>query len=274
MKITVLGSGTCASDLTGIPDRFPPGFWVEWSDGRMLFDMGEGIRFRLAQIGVKYPEVEYIAVTHAHADHYTLPHFLQSVFCHGIFGGIKAKEIHLFVPNQIAETWPALFKIYVPEAPAPDTHAYEDSYLWPELDFHKMSGGQTARIGSAILRSESVYHGLGRCDAISFRLEADGKVFAYSGDTGDCEGIRKIARGADLFVSEASAPIGGFESSKRYGHLTPFEAGAIAKDGGVGKLVLTHYPGMNTDKEMAEDVKQSGFSGEVKVAKDFDVFEL
>lgn len=275
MRLTVLGSGTCGSDLgKNNPTRFPPGFWVEWSDGNILFDLGEGIRFNLEKIGVKYPEVKHIAISHIHADHYTLPQYLQAVFCHGIFGGIKTEELNIYAPNQIVDTWPILFKIFVPAAPAPDVHAYEDSYLWPKLNWHKMSGSKEVKIGNAALKSESVYHELGKCDAVAFRLEAEGKIFVYSGDTGICEGINKISKDADVFICEASARVGGSEASTKYGHLTPFEAGEIAKQSNVKKLVLTHYCGCDSDGLIIEDCKKSGFGGEIIIAKDFQVLEI
>lgn len=274
MKVVVIGSGVCASDLEGLPDRIPPGVWVEWNGGHILFDLGEGVRFRLKDIGVRYPEIKHVAISHAHADHFTLPQFLQAVFCHGVFRGIKADELNLYMPDTIVEQWPMIFKFYVPEAPAPDVHSYEDEYLWPKLHFFRMSSVREAAIGNAVLKSERVYHGLGRCDAVAFRLEAEGKVFAYSGDTGDCEGIRKIAQGADLFICEASAQIGSLEFSKKYGHLTPYEAGFVARECGIKQLVLTHYSGLDSEASMIEDCRKADFKGDLFIAQDFQTFKV
>jgi len=60
---------------------------------------------------------------------------------------------------------------------------------------------------------------------------------AYSGDTGPCEALAELARGADLFLCECSLPDG----MTIEGHLTPSGAGAAAAAAGVRRLVLTHF---------------------------------
>lgn len=260
MQVTVLGSGVCASGLPRIPDRQPPGFWVTWDGGHLLFDVSEGVRFRLQHVGVSYVNVEHIAVTHPHADHYVLPPLLLAMFCQPQWGGPKPEALHVYAPNVIVESWPTLFKIHVPEAPAPGDHCTEEGFVWPKLYWHTMSGCQQASIGNATLMAADVYHGFGRCPALAFRLETPDGIVVYSGDSADCEGIRQITRNADLFISEASGMVGHREAAKRYGHLTPFDAGHIARGSGVKKLLLTHYPGLDSDEAMVWDCRKSGYT--------------
>ena len=139
MQVTVLGSGVCASGLPRIPDRQPPGFWVTWDGGHLLFDASEGIRFRLQRLGVPYASVQHIAITHSHADHYALPPLLLAMFCTPLWGGVKPELLDLYAPDAIVDSWPTLFKIHVPEAPAPNDHCTEDGFLWPKLLWHRMS---------------------------------------------------------------------------------------------------------------------------------------
>jgi ribonuclease Z len=129
--------------------------------------------------------------------------------------------------------------------------------------------GSTEQIGNAKLKAFSVYHGNGKVDALAFRLETTAGKFAYSGDTGDCEGIRTACQDADIFVCEASARINDTTYHLNYGHLTPQQAGEIAKQGGVKKLILVHYQGFDSDEDMIKEVEATGFKGEVQVGKDF-----
>ena len=56
-------------------------------------------------------------------------------------------------------------------------------------------------------------------------------------------------------------------------HLTAAEAGAIARDGGVGMLILTHLPpSLDVERSRAEAAK--AFGGEVAVASPGDVYEI
>jgi ribonuclease BN (tRNA processing enzyme) len=125
------------------------------------------------------------------------------------------------------------------------------------------------------LLSFPVYHGFGKVNALAFRLVlASGRVVAYSGDTGTCPGLIQAAKDADLFICEASAPLGNDAMATGYGHLNPRQAGEVAKVCGVKKLVLTHYSGRDPDEAMLVDCRLSGFEGEIVIAKDGDQYLL
>ena len=89
-------------------------------------------------------------------------------------------------------------------------------------------------------------------------------ALAYTGDTGPSPAIVELARGATLFLAEASfpeqvpAPSAGYLSSAR-------QAGRDAARAGVGQLLLTHLlPG--TAPGLAEAAARATFTGEVGVA--------
>lgn len=130
-------------------------------------------------------------------------------------------------------------------------------------------------IGNAKLSARKVYHAFGNCDAVSYRLETpQGIIIAYSGDTGDCDGVRTVAKDADLFICEASGRVGDTKSAKEYGHLDPYTIGNIAKKSNVKKLLLFHYTGQDLDDAMIIEVKRAGFNREVIAGKDFQVINI
>lgn len=267
MKLTILGSGTCVSGLPDVPNRYPPAFLVEWADQKMLFDCSEGVRFRLEQAGYEYTDIEHIAISHAHPDHNALVHFYQSTYVKGKWSpGHQPKPLQVYCPDSLAQSFNTTFWNYLEEL-GKSKQLYDLDIL-----FHPFSTQREIMIGSAKLVSASVHHAFGSIDALSYRLETEEGVFVYSGDTGDCEGIREISKGADLFVCEASTRIG--QDGKAYGHLNPYEAGDIAKQSDVKHLVLFHYQGFDSDEAMIEDVRRSGYQGEVTIGKDFQTFEF
>jgi ribonuclease BN (tRNA processing enzyme) len=100
-------------------------------------------------------------------------------------------------------------------------------------------------------------------NAIGYRFEADGKALVYSGDTDFGEGIIQLARRADVLLLECSFP----DQEKVPGHLTPSEAGKIAKLAEAKKLVLTHfYPSCDQENILAPCARQ--FQGEIVLAED------
>lgn len=70
------------------------------------------------------------------------------------------------------------------------------------------------------------------------RFELDGKIIAYSGDTGICENSFKLAKNADLLIHECS-----YDKPKRdpWGHTDPIQTAKLAKEANVKNLILTHF---------------------------------
>jgi ribonuclease BN (tRNA processing enzyme) len=73
--------------------------------------------------------------------------------------------------------------------------------------------------------------------AFGFRVSHGGKTLAYSGDSAPTAELAALARGADLFVCEATLADGTTDGELR-GHLTAEEALEAAD----GRILLTHRP--------------------------------
>jgi ribonuclease BN (tRNA processing enzyme) len=97
--------------------------------------------------------------------------------------------------------------------------------------------------------------------SLAYRLEFGGRAVVYSGDTDWSDSLIELARGADLFILEAANPF------KVTGHLTPAEAGSLASQAGVPRLVLNHIypPGDAVDLVAA---CRRTFAGEISQAED------
>jgi ribonuclease BN (tRNA processing enzyme) len=68
-------------------------------------------------------------------------------------------------------------------------------------------------------------------------VTSNGRTLAYSGDSGPTEELAALARGADLFLCEATLAEGVDDGLPR-GHLSASEALAAAD----GPVLLTHRP--------------------------------
>jgi len=97
--------------------------------------------------------------------------------------------------------------------------------------------------------------------SLAYRVEAEGRSLVYSGDTDVSDSLVDLARGADLLVLESANPF------KVQGHLTPAEAGRLAAQAGVARLLLTHfYPPCDAVDVAALAAKE--FAGEILRAED------
>ena len=87
-----------------------------------------------------------------------------------------------------------------------------------------------------------VIHQPGYIEPYALRLETDEGVLVYSGDTGPCDAIEKIAEGADILIHMCYFISGSFMKPNQRltssGHL---EAARTAAKAGVKTLVTTHF---------------------------------
>lgn len=261
MKITLLGTGTC-SNIPNISGRKPPGFLAEWGGNQVLFDCSEGVRWRLEQAGYDISTISHIAISHTHPDHYNLVQYHQSVSNRWAWGGdrYRREELRVYAPRWACDNYEQLWSLHSPDFPV--------SQLPTKLRFIPMPEAGPVTIGDATLSAARVHHGWGNVESLAYRLETPEGIFAYSGDTGDCEGIRDICRGADVFICEASARIGDRDTPHSYGHLSPEVAGAISAAGGVRTLVLFHHTGLDADADMLTAVRRGGFQANAIVGQD------
>ncbi|MGX1545492.1 MBL fold metallo-hydrolase [Streptomyces adustus] len=97
------------------------------------------------------------------------------------------------------------------------------------------------------------------------RLTADGTTLAYTGDTGPSPEIVRIARAADLFLSEATYLYEVPDPGDAPYLLTARGAGQYAAAAATGRLLLTHlWPG--TDADAAIRAAAKAYDGPVSVA--------
>ncbi|MCU0683731.1 MAG: MBL fold metallo-hydrolase [Polyangiaceae bacterium] len=267
MELVILGSGTCFPAAPGAAFRYPPlfalnvagpGAEAQW----VVFDCSEGARWRLGAAGIDPAKVEHLALSHPHADHAALPSFMQARACTAIADRSTARPLHFYLPRASAEALPSLWAWHQPEDGGRATSRFplvivpcdhgSEAELWPGV-----------RLGAF-----AVHHGHGKNPALAFRVEAAGGSFAYSGDSGICEGLSAAARGVDLFLCEASARVGDEAMGRGYGHLNPRQAAELATEAGAKLVVLTHYSGADPDEAMLDDARSEAPSLPVQIAHD------
>jgi ribonuclease BN (tRNA processing enzyme) len=242
-RVTVIGSGVALPSLR----RRSPGLLVETAEEKILFDCGPDILRGLLRAGIDYREIDRILVTHFHPDHTLgLPHLL---FATRYALRPREKDLWIAGPPGLAELLEKFRGIY----PA---WLEEKGYRLRE---HIIRGGRWSGADWK-LQAAPVDH---NPESIAYRLEAGGRSVVFSGDTGSCDSLVELSRGADLLVCEASFP----EKMALPKHLTPARAGEVARRAGVKKLLLTHmYP--PCDRIDAVAAARREFNGPVLRAED------
>jgi ribonuclease BN (tRNA processing enzyme) len=127
-----------------------------------------------------------------------------------------------------------------------------------EFEFHEYAG--PVEVGPLRIEPVRVAHPV---PAFGLRVTAQGRTLAYTGDTGPCDALDRLAAGADLLLAESSFRHG--EDNPDDLHLTGREAGEVAARNDLRRLVLTHVPPWYDVADMLVEAAEV-FAGELSAA--------
>jgi ribonuclease BN (tRNA processing enzyme) len=244
VRLTVVG---CSGSYPG-PDSAASCYLLEAEhEGRtwrVLLDLGSGALGTLHRF-VDPTTLDAVLVSHLHPDHYF-----------DISGLYVLWKYHPDGPRPRIPVWG-------PKGTAKQcARAYglsRDPGMGNEFDFHEYDG-QPVRLGPFTVRLERMAHPV---RAFGMRVEGDGRVLVYSGDTGPCRALVELARGADLLLAESAFVEGGRNPADL--HMTGRQAGATAREAGAARLVLTHIPPWH-DPEVCLVEAREAYSGPLEAA--------
>lgn len=74
---------------------------------------------------------------------------------------------------------------------------------------------------------------------LGFRLTLEGKVITYLTDTGVCDAMIPLSRGADLLIAECAWRVP--DQYPGWPHLAPEDGATVARQAGVQQLALIHF---------------------------------
>lgn len=232
MKLTVVGSTGSMSGAHSAASCYlvqASGFDPELGRDRvysMVMDMGPGAFGQLTRY-LDPRELDAVLISHGHADHLADIISLQ-VYLKWHPDG-ESKGMRVAGPAELPH------RVMQIEGYKSDPAEFE------AFDYVAVDVGAEMTVGPMRV---TAFPGLHPVESYGFRIEGpssnggtDTVVIAYTGDTDLCEGMVEMANGADLLLSEC-----GFtdQVEVRGVHLTGTRAAELARDAGVGQLVLTH----------------------------------
>ncbi len=250
MKLSVLG---CAGSFPG-PDSPCSCYLVEADGFRLLVDFGTGALGALQRHPAGLHGVDAILLSHLHFDHVADACSYLVVRRYDPAGPFP--RLPLYGPAGTPERLAAMY--------GPDQRTgVEDVY-----DVKTLEAGRFA-IGPFTVTADRVNHPV---ETFGVRIEHGGQALAYSGDTGGCDALVGLARGADLFLCEASYPDDAPHPPDI--HLTGREAGEHASAARAGRLVLTHLVAAWGDVSATLAAARAAFPGPVELARPGAVYDI
>lgn len=248
-ELTVLGSAG-SHTLAG---RMCSGYLVRAGATRVLMDAGNGSTANL-QLELEIRDLDAIVVSHRHVDHCI---DLVGCFYRLRFDSQARGRIPLYAPAEVYAT--------VAGVMSRDSAMELDEVF----DHHEVGHGDQLQIGDMQLTFARSIH---PPPTVSTRVEVGGRVLVYSGDSAGGRELVEIARGADVFLCEATW-VGDAADFPPGIHLTARGAGEVARDAEVGRLVLTHLTG-GTDPDRALEEATAVFPGPVTLAQDMETYAI
>lgn len=219
MKLTFLGSG----DAFGSGGRFNTCFKVDGEAGAFLVDCGASSLIAMRRFGVDPNAIRTILLTHLHGDHFGgLPFFLLDAQ----FVSRREGPLTIAGPTGLPERLRGVREALFPRS--------SENRLRFDVELVELHAGETRRIGPAAVTAFPVDHFSGT-PSHALRIETEGRVLAYSGDTAWTETLVEAARDADVFICEAS-----FFGRKVSGHMDVADVLPRLPEIGAKRTILTH----------------------------------
>ena len=299
LRLTFLGTSGAQPTI----QRNLPALALRHAGDLLLFDCGEGTQRQMIRFGTGF-DVTAILFTHFHADHYIgAIGFLRTLSMLGrerpldLYGPRPAKrllDVMLFtgsepltfdvgihevepgekvrragcdlVPYAAAHRVPSLGWV-VAEDPRPGRFHPERAMALGVSEgplFGELQHGRPVSAGGRTVRPEEVVE-----------PPRPGRRLVVSGDTRPCPATVEAARDADLLIHDSTFGDTEQARAEETMHSTAREAGRVAREAGVRRLVLTHLS-TRYDQDPSPLLQQAAeeYQGAIAVAHDGMVVEV
>ena len=282
MKLTVLGSGSPEA----YSRRASSGYLIETGNDKILFDCGGGVFDNLIRTGLRPSDITHVFFSHLHSDH--MMDYARLIHAAWDEGGAQIKVIGpkpiqfvtdgMFGPNGVLSYD---IRARTELKPSQQVWVARGGTLprpWPSPSVQEIEPGFECSEPDWTLRSCEVPHVQPIFACVAYSFEAEGKKFVYSGDAAQCANLKTLAKGADVLLhwcyrldDESAHPALAAMTP------TPSEIGKLARQAGVGSLILSHFRRRADKDDSLKKARASAgakFPGTVEIAEDLAVYEI
>ena len=214
---------------------------------------------RLIKVGADWLNLRAVIITHRHTDHiYGIPSLVHSMMVRS-----EGPPLDVFAPAEALSVAEKLLNAF-----------------WPPQRYSQFVSLKPVRTveNHLLLESENVQiittpvmHGP-ETVAVKFVERQTGASMVYSSDTQPCESIIALARGADDLVYDCTFCVREKPKAEMAGHSTARQAGYVARQARVNRLILVHFGEGFSDVGVCVEQAGEEFKGFKTAASDFEEF--
>jgi ribonuclease Z len=246
------------------PDRDNTALAFYSQDEVVLVDCSGSPYQKILKAGLDPMRVSSLIVTHRHVDHvYGIPSLAHNM---GLAG--RRAPLRVYALPEAMRTVRGFMELFPLEEQMPY-----------RIELHEIPGKE----GYEVLRGKGLKvlstpakHGAA---SIGLRVERDSPgergAVVYSGDTSPSPALIAVSRGADILIHEATFLHSDAARAAADGHTTGYQAGEVARQAGVKRLILCHFgAGVSTrlDELRLEAVR--AFGGPVELPEEFREYRV
>ena len=271
VKVTLLGTGTPVPSM----NRFGPSILVEAAGQKFLFDAGRGALQRLAQLRVRWQDIDGLFLTHLHSDH--VVGFPDLWLTGWLVGSGRDRPLPVWGPRGTKKMASHLEQAYEFDIRIRlyDDRAAPDGVVILAEDINE---GVVFEKGGLKVTAFEVDHTPVR-PAFGYRVDHGGRSVVLSGDTRVSQNLIRHAQSVDLLVHEVASP----ESFQRAGtpperaksviehHVTPEQAGEVFAKTKPRLAVYSHIVQPDASEQDLIPPTRKAYSGPVEVGEDLMV---
>ncbi|MBS3112613.1 ribonuclease Z [Candidatus Woesearchaeota archaeon] len=267
MELTFLGT----SSMVPTKERNVSGIFLSYKSEGILFDCGEGTQRQMNITGIKRTKITKILVSHWHGDHIGgLIGLIQTLGNEDnlsvveIYGpnGTKKYMSHLLkscyfdvkIGLKIVELNPQSIKTFFENEdfilecalldhgiPCLGYSFIEKNKLKVNTEYLKKNNILDGPHLRKLQEGKSIVYKGKKVNVKNATFVVEGKKVSCILDTALCTNAIKLAKDADILISEAVYTSELAEKGEKYKHMTSKDAALLANKAGVKKLVLTHF---------------------------------
>lgn len=244
MKLTCIGTWGAYPEA----GEATTSFLLEEGNSRILLDCGSGVLSQLQRI-IPIEKLDALVLSHYHHDHVADIGCLQYALLIQTILGKRSKPLPIYA------------------------HAEEENPLFSTLTYNDYTKGirvyanQPIQIGPWDVDFCPTVH---PAYCLAAKFSHQGRSIVYTADTSWSEELVSFSKGAEMLICEAS--LYNEQKGKVAGHMTAGEAGQLALQAGVKRLILTHLPHYGDHQQLVQQAQEI-FTGEIHLADSLSSWE-
>ncbi len=300
-KVHILGCGSALPTLK----HYASSQVVEIRQKLMMIDCGEGTQMQLRRSKLRFTKINQVFISHLHGDHCFGLIGMISTF--GMLG--RTAPLHIYATGELQAMLEQQLKLFCtglefqvefhPIDTTKNQVIYEDHSLTVETiplrhrvpccgflfrekptlphirrDMINMYGIPVSQIDN-IKNGADWTNEEGEVIPNSVLVMPADKArsYAYCSDTSYIPSLHELLRGVDTLYHESTYASDSEDRAKMYHHSTAAQAAQVARDAGVGQLLLGHYSARyNDEKSLLKEAKEIFENSHLSV--EMDVFNV